>query len=51
MWRMTQRFLVVGDDPQTVRLLRTSLEQVDYPVFVAFYGKAVRQSYAKGEQS
>ena len=51
MWRMTQRLLVVGDDTQIVRLLRARLEQAGYRLFVAYNGKAVWQSYAKGEQS
>jgi DNA-binding response OmpR family regulator len=39
---MTQRILVVGDDPQIVRLLRASLEQAGCRVFVACDSKAIR---------
>ncbi len=46
---MTQRMLVVDDDPWIVGLLRASLEQAGYRVFVAYNGK-VRQNYAKGGQ-
>jgi DNA-binding response OmpR family regulator len=46
---MTQRLLVVDDDPQIVCLLRANLEQAGDRVFVAYNGK-VQQSYAKGEQ-
>ncbi len=35
---MAQRILVVDDDPQIVRLLRTYLEQAGYRVFVAYSG-------------
>ncbi len=35
---MAQRVLVVDDDPQIVRLLRTYLEQAGYGVFVAYSG-------------
>jgi DNA-binding response OmpR family regulator len=48
---MTQRLLVVDDDPQIVRLLRATLEQAGYRVFVAYNGKAIQQSCAKGGQS
>ena len=36
---MTQRILVVDDDPKIVRLLRASLEQAGYQVFVAYDGE------------
>ena len=36
---MEQRILVVDDDPQIVRLLRASLEQGGYQVFVAYDGE------------
>jgi two-component system alkaline phosphatase synthesis response regulator PhoP len=36
---MEQRILVVDDDPQIVRLLRASLEQAGYQVFVAHDGE------------
>jgi len=36
---MPQRILVVDDDPKIVRLLRASLEQAGYQVFVAYNGE------------
>jgi two-component system alkaline phosphatase synthesis response regulator PhoP len=36
---MQQRILTVDDDPQIVRLLRASLEQAGYQVFVAYDGE------------
>ncbi len=36
---MTQRILVVDDDREIVRLLRASLEQAGYEVFVAYNGE------------
>jgi len=36
---MPQRILIVDDDPKIVRLLRASLEQVGYQVFVAYDGE------------
>jgi two-component system alkaline phosphatase synthesis response regulator PhoP len=36
---MSQRILVVDDDPQIVRLLRASLEQASFQVFVAYDGE------------
>jgi two-component system alkaline phosphatase synthesis response regulator PhoP len=36
---MSQRILVVDDDPQIVRLLRASLEQAGYQVFAAYDGE------------
>jgi two-component system alkaline phosphatase synthesis response regulator PhoP len=36
---MSQRVLVVDDDPQIVRLLRASLEQAGYQVFAAYDGE------------
>jgi DNA-binding response OmpR family regulator len=36
---MEQRILAVDDDPQILRLLRASLEQVGYQVFVAYDGE------------
>jgi two-component system alkaline phosphatase synthesis response regulator PhoP len=36
---MEQRILVVDDDPQIVRLLRASLEQAGYQVYVAYDGE------------
>jgi DNA-binding response OmpR family regulator len=48
---MTQRILVVDDDPRIVHLLRASLEQAGYGVFVAYNGNAVRQDYTQGGQS
>jgi len=38
---MTQRLLVIDDNPQIVPLLRASLEQVSYRVLVVYKGKAV----------
>jgi two-component system alkaline phosphatase synthesis response regulator PhoP len=37
--RMTQRILVVDDDREIVRLLRASLEQTGFQVFVAHNGE------------
>jgi len=36
---MAQRILIVDDDPKIVRLLRASLEQAGYQVFVAYNGE------------
>jgi len=36
---MTQRILIVDDDPKIVRLLHASLEQAGYQVFVAYDGE------------
>ncbi len=36
---MAQRILIVDDDPKIVRLLRASLEQAGYRVFVAYDGE------------
>jgi two-component system alkaline phosphatase synthesis response regulator PhoP len=40
---MSQRILVVDDDRKIVRLLRASLEQVGYQVFVAYDGETALQ--------
>lgn len=41
---MAQRILVVDDDPQIVRLLRSYLEQAGYTVFVAYSGDGALRS-------
>jgi DNA-binding response OmpR family regulator len=41
---MAQRILVVDDDPQIVRLLRTYLEQTGYKVFAAYDGDEALRS-------
>jgi len=41
---MTQRILVVDDDREIVRLLRASLEQAGYQVFVAYDGRTLADS-------